>query len=614
MAPEQRRGTNRNSGRRDYARVDNRRTGGERAQRTNDARRKARRKRKMNEALGKFIPFAVAVFLIVLVVGIFYGSSLKNKAAYSGEHKDLKDYYNVFYDYEVALVVDNVRTDDKAVFYKNAYYFGMNEVEKYFTDRFYINIDEQIAIFTTQDTIIKADVNQTDGYGYMKGDEWCELNSAPVITNDGKTYMSLEYLHLFADFKADVFENPGRIVMYTEDKLLDKAVVEKETAVRFKGGVKSDILKDMEKGDSLYVLEEIDEWAKVQTTDGIIGYTEIKKIKKESTENINIDRAVIVADYKPISLDKTINMGFHQVFEGVSDFDAITGNTQALNVIAPTWFRFADNEGNIKCGANSEYVNKAHEKGVQVWAVWTDVDDDVDMGEMFKSSEMRQYIIDTIISKSHEYGIDGVNLDLEKIKEEAGKDWTEFLRELSVATHREGLILSVDNYAPTTSTLHYNRKEQGLLCDYVVVMGYDEHWATSSEAGSVASIGFVEEGINNTVECGVPKEKLINALPFYTRLWTTKDGALSSAAYGISSSLKWCNENNVELNWNDEVCQLYGEKESKGTIYQIWIEDKRSIEAKLSVMEASGIAGVAEWKLGLESADVWEAIAEYVAK
>ncbi len=613
MTPERRRGTNGSSRRRDEEARGRRSVREDGARRNAELRKKARRKRKLNEALGKIIPFLVAVVLIILAVGIFYGSKLAERYTYSGEYADLNDYFNVFYDYEVALVIDNQKAEEKAVFYKNTYYFSLDDVKEYFTDRFYINIDEQKALFTTHDTIVRADLNQSNDFRYYNGENICSLSAAPVITNDGKVYVSLEYLHLFADFKSETFKDPERIVIYTEDKNLDKATINKDTAVRWRGGVKSEILEDVKEGDTVYVLEEMEDWAKVQTLDGFIGYTEIKKYDKSGTEKVSVDKAEIVAEYSPYKMPETVNMGFYQVFDGGSDYSSITANTKSLNVIAPTWFRYIDNEGNIKSGANADFVTKAHENGVQVWAVWTDVDNDVDFGEMIKTTIGRYEVINNIIQQTKLYGIDGINLDLEKIKSEDGEHWTEFLRELSIETHKENLILSVDNYAPTASTLHYNRKEQGLVCDYVVVMGYDEHWATSEEAGSVASIGFVEEGINNTIACGVPTEKVINAIPFYTRLWKTKDGTTSSEAYGIPGSLKWCNDNGVTLSWNDETCQQYGEKEINGTLYQIWIEDQRSIEAKLSIMKTSGIAGVAEWKLGLESADVWDAISDYVS-
>ena len=219
-----------------------------------------------------------------------------------------------------------------------------------------------------------------------------------------------------------------------------------------------------------------------------------------------------------------------------------------------------------------------------------------------------------MISMTKEAGLDGINLDLEKIPSDSGADWAEFLRELSVATHKEGIVLSVDNYAPTASTIHYNRGVQGDTCDYIIVMGYDEHWASGGVAGSVASIGFVEDGIVNTIDSGVPAEKIINAVPFYTRVWKTKDATVTADTMGMASTAAWCEEYGVELNWNDETCQKYGEKEMNGTLYQVWLEDAQSIEAKLSVMDAHGCAGVAEGKLGFDTREAWDVIGEYLSR
>ena len=65
------------------------------------------------------------------------------------------------------------------------------------------------------------------------------------------------------------------------------------------------------------------------------------------------------------------------------------------------------------------------------------------------------------------------------------------------------------------------------------MMGYDEHFA-GGEPGSVSSISYVKNGISGMLE-DVPKEKLINAVPFYTRLWIEAgDGSITSKAMGIA--------------------------------------------------------------------------------
>ncbi len=573
---------------------------------------KRRRKRKFNEAMGGFIPVFLAIVLIIAVVGIFYGAKLVERYRYSGKYADLSEYFGVYYPYQVAMIINNERVEEKAVYYKDSYYLSEDDVRKYFTKHFYVNIDEQNCFYTTQDEIIKADLNQSENFCYMRGDSRNELSCAPVITNDGKTYFSFEYLKLFADFNMAVFDEPQHLVIYTEDKSLDKAKVIKDTQVRYRGGVKSDILKDVKENDTLYVLEEMEDWAKVQTTDGFIGYVEMKRYERAGSDTITIEKCPITLNYSYLSVDGKVNMAFHQLFsESASDYSDVPKDV-GINVVAPTVFRVTDNEGTISNIANSKYVANAHEAGVKVWGVWTDVDDEVDLSEILASFEKRQDFIATIISLSRQAELDGINLDFEKIPSSAGEDWGEFLKELSIETHKAGLVLSVDDYAPTASTVHYKRDIQGLVCDYVIVMGYDEHWASGGVAGSVASIGFVESGIENTIAAGIPAERVINAVPFYTRVWKTKDGSVTADTMSIASTAKWIADCGVELNWNDEAGQYYGEKEMNSILYQVWMEDAESISDKLTVMDTLGCAGVAEWKLGMDTPEIWAVILEYL--
>lgn len=595
------------------SRIDrNRRPASRRSSKRPNEVAKRRRKRRFNEALGKFIPVFVAVVLIAVLVGAFYGNKIIERYRYSGKYADLNEYFGVYYDYQVAMVIDNVKVEEKGVYYKNTFYLSEDDVKKYFTKHFYININEQNAFYTTQDKIIRADLNQTGDYCYYEGEEKKELNSAPVITNDGKVYFSLEYLELFVDFNVEKFDNPRRMVIYTKDTVLETAKINKETRIRYRGGVKSDILEDALENDTVYVLEEMEDWAKVQTKDGFIGYVEIKRYDKSGSENVTIEHDAIALSYNSIKTDGKINMAFHQLFDvNASDFSDVPKDA-GINVVAPTVFRITDNEGTIKSIVNSKYVANAHEAGVKVWGVWTDVDNDVDLSGIFSSYEKRQQFIDMMISMTQESSLDGINLDFEKIPSAAGDDWAEFLKELSVKTHQAGIVLSVDNYAPTASTLHYNRAVQGNVCDYVIVMGYDEHWASGGVAGSVASIGFVEDGITNTINSGVSADKIINAVPFYTRVWKTKGGDVTADTMGMLTTANWCEECGVELNWDDFTCQYYGEKEMNSILYQVWMEDAESLKAKLSVMDAKGCAGVAEWKLGFDTPEAWAVINDYL--
>ena len=179
-------------------------------------------------------------------------------------------------------------------------------------------------------------------------------------------------------------------------------------------------------------------------------------------------------------------------------------------------------------------------------------------------------------------------------------------------THANGIILSVDNYALASVTGFYDREEQGNVADYVVIMGYDEHWASSPEAGSVASIGYVERGIKETI-AQVPARKVINAVPFYTRIWRTNDeGKVGSETIGMQLQNEWIAQVGITPAWDNEACQNYGETTIGGKLCQIWMEDAESLEVKLNVMDSYELAGVAEWKLGFETPDIWDVFEEYM--
>ena len=206
------------------------------------------------------------------------------------------------------------------------------------------------------------------------------------------------------------------------------------------------------------------------------------------------------------------------------------------------------------------------------------------------------------------YGYDGFNLDFESLPSDAGESYAQFYRELSVACHERGLTLSIDNYVPYEFNDHYNLSEQGIFADYVVIMGYDEHSASSEEAGSVSSIGYTELGITKALS-NVPAGHLINAVPFYTRVWT-EAGAIrrvSSMAMGMQAASDYAEENGFEITWDEECGQYYAERTtSSGSLEKIWLEEERSLSLKLDMIKSYGLGGVAGWRLGFEPASVWE--------
>lgn len=570
----------------------------------------------------RVITVLVPVILIIIVIAAAFGSTLYQKYSYSKERADLAAYFGVTQADEAALVVQDTVVEEKAKVQGGTVYFALSTVEKYFTDRFYVNSVEQVLLFTTDTDVVKINIGDASDIMYVS-DAAQELGyKAAFYENGGEgdtLYIAADYVQKYANFEYHLYDNPLHIQIYTQWDSYTAMTISKKTALRYQGGIKSDILVDLDEGDEVAVLERLENWSKVKTADAYIGYVENKFLTDEKTVERICGTGFTELVYHNVEKDGMINLAFHQVFEEVGG-DTLAGalaQTKAVNVVSPTWFRLSSSSGDFTSLANASYVQKAHELGVEVWALVTDVDStdlygiEIDFVELLSSSANRKRLIDGLMAQVDSYGLDGINIDFEKVRSDSGIHFVQFLRELSIETRKRGVVLSVDNYVPSEYTAHYNRKEQGIVVDYFIIMGYDEHYVGGGEAGSNASIGFVEDGIARTKEV-VPAEKIINAIPFYTRVWESGPDGLKASTLTMSAQQDWISRTGVVPVWNEEACQNYAEYQSDNTVYQCWLEDVESIRVKLQVMQSQGIKGVASWKLGLEDPAVWDVIAEYV--
>lgn len=561
----------------------------------------------------------VPIVLILLVAAVALGSILFEKFSYSKNRADLNEYFAIAQADEVAMVVQDSVVDEKAKMVDGMSYFTLSTVEQYFTDRFYVNSVEQVLLFTTDTDVIRINIGDGSNIMYVS-DAGQELPYKAAFYEGDTLYIAADYVQKFANFEYHMYDEPLRMQVYTQWNSYTSMTISKKTVLRYQGGIKSDILMDLEKGDEVAVLEQMENWSKVKTSNALIGYVENKYLTGDKTVERLCSTGFQEIVYSNVKKEGTINLAFHQVFNevGGDGLASALSNTKSVNVVSPTWFRLNNNSGDFTSIANASYVSKAHELGIDVWALITDVDSadlygiEIDFVELLSSSANRRHLIEGLMAQVDTYGLDGINIDFEKVKKDSGIHFVQFLRELSIETRKRGVVLSVDNYVPSEYTAHYNRKEQGIVADYLIIMGYDEHYVGGGEAGSNASIGFVESGITNTKEV-VPADKIINAVPFYTRVWESGADGLKASTLTMASQKDWIAKSGVTPVWIDEVCQNYAEYEKDGTIYQCWLEDVESLRVKLEVMKTQEIAGVASWKLGIEDPAVWDAIAEYVA-
>lgn len=559
----------------------------------------------------KLIPFIIAVVLIIAVTAIGFGAKVIEKFTYSKEEADLNEYFQISDATDVAIRLQNDLSEGKGKLIDNVYYLPFSFITENLNDRFYYNSSEGLLLYTTPTDIIRNEIGSTDYYV----SDTVNSETYPISFLDGdKLYVAVDYVKKYTNFGWDAYNNPNHAQVTTSYDTVSVADIKKDTQVRYQGGVKSNILEQLNEGDTVTVLEEMENWTKVKTADSFIGYVENKRLENAREETPQPVNEVETPVYTNISKDYKINMAFHQVLNETANtyLGDMISSTSGINTIAPTWFTFSDDEGNVTNLASHDYVKQAHDNGMEVWAVLDNVNQPVDTNAILSKTSNREKTINTLMTTAIEYDIDGINVDIEQLSEETGDDFIEFIRELSIPCRANGIVLSVDNYVPKEYSSHYDRKEQGIVADYVVIMGYDEHYASSEEAGSVASIDYVDDGIAKTLE-EVPAAKVINAVPFYTRVWSTSSGTVSSEAVGMETAQNFLTKNGLTAVWDETTCQNYAEfTDDTGTFYQVWMEDTKSLQVRLNVMENYKIAGIAEWKLGFETSDVWDTINTYI--
>jgi glycoside hydrolase family 18 protein len=504
------------------------------------------------------------------------------------------------------VIIDGKQYSDTGVVTDGRHYLPQEFVADNINAGFYYDKESQAVLYSDSSymyTYMSGKNVYTDDTGKTYNTDY------PVVIDiNGECFIAWEYIAEHTDCEYAYGSEPERINISIERENKQCVTVKKKSAVRYRGGIKSPVLEYVQKGDRLVYEDDLDDWIKVTTATGYTGY--IKKTEASDTfEYIREEKNYETHNYN--MKDDKVTLAWFQVsgVAGNSGIDNNIATASGVNVLAPTWYSVTDSSGSMSCYASVGLVNKMHQRGTDVWALVSDFDTNVDFAALYSSKKARTNMVNTLINDAEKYGFDGINLDFENIKSAYAKDYLQFVRELSIACERKGLVLSTDNYKPEAYNRCYNLKEQSRFVDYVIVMAYDEHYA-GTDAGSVASLPFVKEAVEATVQL-VGKEHVIAGIPFYTRIWTTTDGNTTSRAVGMQAAVDQLNSDGQVALWNDDCGQYVASYTVGNSTRQIWFEEEKSIEAKMQIIQENNVAGVAGWKLGLEKSSVWSVISKY---
>ncbi len=566
----------------------------------------------------KIIAIAIALVAIALIAYFGLGKGLFEKYSYGTEKADLEEFFGVSGD-EAAIILGNAKIADRALIKDGVCYLKFDTVDEKIGQGFYFDWEYNggTLMFTTADGTTETKLDSIQYGDSSSGGEGNSLGHATCFMKNGTLYIAADYVSKFINCSCEIFDK--HVKLLTSWDYYDARQVTSNTQIRELGGIKSPILREVEKGEMVELIEEMEEWSKVMTSDAYIGFIENKRMKVIGSEKHPEPIAPDISETAPIMLGERVVLGFNSI-AGVSGNDTIYGmidEGKGMNVIAPTWFSIVDADGNLRNLGTTDYVNIAHNAGIKVWAVLDDFNyrnetgdstfSDYDiLSETLKRRNLENRIVDAAIA----LGVDGINVDFEKLSSDCGPHYAQFIKEISVLTHKKGLVLSFDNYVPFNFNEFYRIDVQGKFADYVLIMGYDEHYHGSGKIGSVASFDYITYGLDKTMEM-VPPERIINAVPFYTIVWKEENGSVSDSYLTLVNQAEFISKYNIQYDWDETTCQNYATWKGGNATYQVWFEDSESISAKLNAMNTRNIGGVGVWRLGYGTSDVWNLIGLY---
>ncbi len=547
-------------------------------------------------------PVILAVIALIVLLDIIGGTVYVRTYMPTREQADLSEYFDVAGDnVQVYLNNEKQRTEkDYLVIgrYQDGHvYLPYDFVLRALNRRFYWDAELTAFLYAepTELLVTRAEDRLADG-------------SPAFITEGDKHYLSADWIaeHTALSFRQYTDGEYKRIFLYNAADETTTAKITRKEAVRLKGGVKSPVLTTLPADSQVTVLETMDKWTKVVTEDGFIGYLRNSRLSEKETSRRSF--SCTEPEYTHILSDSEITLGFWQVTNQSANaaLPEAAVNASGLTVLAPTWYALTAADGSFRDLSSQAAVAQAHAAGLRVWATVNNFDaGDIDEAELLPKRSAREKLISGLVESALAAGLDGLNIDFELIPESLGRDYVEFMRELSIACRNAGLVLSADCYVPYNYNSYYDIEELGVYCDYVVIMCYDEHYSGSETAGSVASISYVDRGIQEAAAV-IPKQQVIIALPFYTRVWiTAADGSLRSDAMGIAAAQSWISQKGLSLSWDEAAGQNYGYIEDSDGRKEIWMEDADSLSLKLQHVREAGVGGTAYWKLGQEPAELW---------
>ena len=512
---------------------------------------------------------------------------------------------------ETTFIVNNQDITDKLrkplIMEDGIVYLSKEDIQNFFDPYVYYDTKYK-QIITGSDTKIASIVvgeNKMNNNG-------SDINiDGTILERNDTYYIPFSELNDIYHVKISYIENTGTVVVDSLDRKYVVADTNKEEQVKYKPTSISKNIEKLEKGDTVTVVTDSEEngWVAVRTENGRLGY-----VKSNTLANESVIRENLVEEKQ---IEGKVSMAW-DYFSEYGQAPSRSGKIKGVNVVSPTFFtleRLGKGKVNENVGeAGKAYIKWAHDNEYKVWASFSNNSMIDTTSEILNDYNLRQKLINKIVSLVVNYELDGINIDFENMYVADKELFSRFIIELTPRLREIGAVVSVDITAPDGSdtwSMCYDRHTLGKVADYIVFMAYDQNGISSPVEGTTAGCDWVEVNVQKLVgtQEEISSDKLILGVPFYTRVWKTTGEKTESVAVNMKD-LPSIIPSDASKNWDDSLKQYVVEYTKDGTDYKIWIEDEKSISAKMDLIEKYKLGGAAYWAKDREPSDIWDMISE----
>ena len=434
---------------------------------------------------------------------------------------------------------------------------------------------------------------------------------AHAENRDGTIYIPITELEDVYGIEIKYIENSKVLTIDSTSKEQKKAIITKDVAVKSSTKFIAKTVDRVKKGSYVIVVSEDKGYAKIRTENGKVGFVKSNKIANK----------VVVREEMQESkqIDGKVNLVWDYYSEVATAPDRTGVTMDGVNVVSPAFFHL-NSKGELTENvgqAGQEYIEWAHSNGYKVWPMVQNAGNGMInvTSDIMNDYNKRQELINEIVVACVRYKLDGINIDFENMKQEDKDMYSRFIIELTPRLKDMGLVVSVDVTAPDGSetwSMCFDRNVIGDVADYIIFMAYDQYGTSSNKSGTTAGYDWVNLSLNKFLKTEeIKSDKIILAIPLYTRLWT-EDGSGKVVKQTTVSLKNMYNviPDGVEKQWDDNLKQYYVEYQDGQYTKKIWIEDEKSLTEKISLIKNNNLAGVASWEKGMETDNFWTFLKE----